>query len=362
MAAEPTPAARLVAYKQAIDADIADYAKHVQANTGMQYGPFASLEVDAFLDMLSRGGKRIRGALVMAGYEMCGGTDQAMIMHAARAVEMMHAYILIVDDIQDRAILRRGKPATYRYFTDYHKTHHLKGDAAHTGISLALNAAMSGAHAAEIILANLPAEPQLRLNVLSIMNRTMVITYHGQMTDIMNGLVKEVDPQDVDRVLEWKTALYSFINPIHVGMVLAGAGCEHTDAITPFARHLGMAFQITDDILGIFGDEQEVGKSPLDDIREGKATILSTYALAHATAQDVAFLQANLGNMAITPQAFARCKEVIEQSGALAHARDRADTEIKRALQALDKAAHLWPTPYVAFLRGLAITVQNRTA
>jgi geranylgeranyl diphosphate synthase type I len=362
MAEQNDPSVRLAAYKRVIDDDIVQYAKHVLANTRAQYGAFATLEVEAFLDMLSRGGKRIRGTLVMVGYEMCGGTDRAMIVHAARAIEMMHAYALIVDDIQDRAILRRGKPATYRYFAEYHKTHRLKGDADHAGIALALNAAMAGAHAAEIILANLPAEPQLRLNVLSIMNRTMMITYHGQMTDIMNSLVDKVDPRDIDRVLEWKTALYSFINPIHVGMVLAGGGCEHTDGITPFALHLGRAFQITDDILGIFGDEQEVGKSPLDDVREGKATLLSTYALAHAAPDDAAFLRQQLGNTNLTQKAFERCKQIIKQSGALRDAQDKAGQEIAASLTALDTHAHMWPNADIVFLRSLAARIQNRTA
>lgn len=361
MTIDPDPSTRLATYKQAIDADIAVYAKHVRATTLTQYGPFAALEVEAFLDMLARGGKRIRGALVITGYEMCGGTDQAMIMHAARAIEMMHAYALIVDDIQDRARLRRGKTATYRYFAEYHKAHNLKGDSKHAGIALALNAAMAGAHAAEIILANLPVEPQLRLNVLSIMNRTMMITYHGQMTDIMNSYVDTVDPADIDRVLEWKTALYSFINPLHVGMVLAGAGCEHTDAITPFALHVGRAFQITDDILGIFGNEQEVGKSPLDDIREGKATLLSVYALAHASPKDASYVRGQLGNAKLSVQAFEHCKEIIMQSGAHAYAQRKAREEIKMALTALDERAGIWPADAVAFLRSLAGSIQGRT-
>jgi geranylgeranyl diphosphate synthase type I len=357
-----SPSDRLAAYKQAIDDDIVLYAGYVRSNTRAQYGEYAALEVDAFLAMLGHGGKRIRGALVIAGYEMCGGTDRAMILHAARAVEMMHAYALIVDDIQDRGMLRRGRPTTYRYFADYHRKNNLKGDAEHIGIALALNAAMAGAHAAEIILANLPAEPQLRLNVLSIMNRTMMITYHGQMTDIMNSVVEDPDPKDVDRVLEWKTALYSFINPIHVGMVLAGAGCEHTDAITPFALHLGRAFQITDDILGIFGDEQEVGKSPLDDIREGKATVLSTYALVHAKPIDVPFLRECLGNTQLTQTAFIRCQKIIKYSGALKHAQTLAAAEIREALTALDGTSELWPEEYVSFLRSLAERIQTRTA
>lgn len=358
----PTSSERLAAYKQAIDDDIRVYAADVRHNTRMQYGEFAALEIDAFLDMLARGGKRIRGALVIAGYEMSGGTDRGVILHAARAVEMMHAYALIIDDIQDRAVLRRGKPATYRYFADYHRQHNLKGDAEHAGLALALNAAMAGAHAAEIIFANLPAEPQLRLNVLSIMNRTMMITYHGQMTDIMNSLVPEAKAEDVDRVLEWKTALYSFINPLHVGMVLAGAGCRYTDAITPFALHLGRAYQITDDILGVFGDEREVGKSPMDDIREGKATLLSTYTLRNAPSADAVFLQACLGKAGLRRKEFVRCRQIIEHSGGLTYARRKAAEEIDQALAALDAVAAHWPEPHILFLRGLAERIHTRTA
>ncbi len=95
-------------YKQIIDEDIAAYAKQVQATTLRQYGANARLEVDAYLDILQRGGKRIRGALTILGYEMSGGADKTMILQAARAIEMIHAYILIIDDFQDRSVMRRA--------------------------------------------------------------------------------------------------------------------------------------------------------------------------------------------------------------------------------------------------------------
>src|ERR1041384_6681484 len=85
----------LAAYKQRIDADIASYAEHVRHSARQQYGEYAGIMADVFLDMVQRGGKRIRGSLVIAGYEMCGGTDQAMITRAASALEMLHAYMLI---------------------------------------------------------------------------------------------------------------------------------------------------------------------------------------------------------------------------------------------------------------------------
>jgi geranylgeranyl diphosphate synthase type I len=349
------------AYKQAINDDIDSYAAYVRKITAQQYGPYAELEVNTFLDILSRGGKRIRGALVMVGYEMCGGQDRAMIVQAARSIEMFHAYILMCDDIQDGSGIRRGKPSAHEMFAAYHREHGLRGDAAHVGTSLAINSAVAGAHAAQVVMANLNAESQLRLNAMSITNRTLGITAHGQTYDIMNELVDEPSEEDIERTMEWKTAQYSFVNPLHVGMVLAGAGCEATDAITPFAWHLGKAFQIIDDILGIFGNEQELGKSPLDDIREGKGTLLSAHALKHASVEDKAFLRKCLGNARLTSGDFARCQEIIISTGAKAYAESLAKKEAARAMQGLEDSKHLWSKAGTEFLEGLAAYLAKRS-
>lgn len=355
--------AKLAAYKKLIDADIADYAAYVRDVTRKQYGRYPSeVETDIFLDILTRGGKRIRGALVMAGYEMLGGRDTNMIVQAARAIEMLHAYILIIDDIQDRSKLRRGKPTAHELLAAYHRKHKLKGDSAHAGVSLALNAALVGGHAAQTVLANLDADPEYRLKVISIANRTMVITVHGQTQDIMNELIDAPTEEEIDNVLEWKTALYTVINPLHVGMVLAGAGCRETDAITPFARAAGKAFQITDDILGIFGAEKELGKTPGDDVREGKGTMLVAHALKFAVPNDRAFLKKSLGNTDLTAKDFTRCKQIIENSGALAYARSQAGLYLDEALESLDANQHLWSKNGADFLRSLTYALQSRVS
>jgi geranylgeranyl pyrophosphate synthase len=354
---------RLATYKKLIDDDIAAYTEHLRKTIAPQYGVFvAEVETETFLDVLGRGGKRIRGGLVMAGYEMRGGRDQKMIVQAARAIEMLHAYILMIDDIQDRSFLRRGKPTAHKMTEAYHQNQGWKGDAAHTGISLALNAAIAGAHNAQMVLANLDADPELRLKVLSITNRTMTITAHGQTLDIINELVESPAEADIERVLEWKTALYTVINPLQVGMVLAGAQCEVTTAITPYGQHAGRAFQITDDILGIYGDEKDLGKTPGDDIREGKGTILTLYALAHAAPADKKILQKCLGNPDLTTQDFETCKRILKDSGALKYAQQIASEHVDKALAALDETKNLWGDEGTEFLRSIARALQNRVA
>lgn len=353
---------RLTGYKKVIDTDIARYAKYIQNSTLQNFGAHSRIATDAYLSVLQRGGKRIRGALTMVGYEMSGGKNHAMVVQAARAIEMLHAYILIIDDINDRSVMRRGGPAAHVLLADYHRRHSLGQDAAHFGESVAMNAALAGAHAAQMIISNLDVDEDARLKALSVLNRSLVVTSHGQVNDIFNEVATEVTEQDVERVLEWKTAHYTFLNPLHFGMILAGAGCEVTDAITEYAMHAGKAFQITDDIIGTFGEEFESGKSPMDDIKEGKRTILAVYALKHASNADKNFLLPMLGNQALTPAEFQRCKDILVECGALAYAQQQAKKHIQEALKALERESHHWSDEGIQFLKGLATYLVTRQA
>ncbi len=352
---------QLSEYKKLIDEDINQYAKQVRRSTLQQYGSSARLEIDAYLDILGRGGKRIRGALTILGYEMSGGKDMEMIVQAARAVEMIHAYILIIDDIQDRSLMRRGDKTAHIKLADYHLKNELAGSSDHFGISIALDSALSGMHAAQMILANLNVDEELKLKVISIINLTMTVTAHGQTYDIMNEVVADVSQEDLDRVLRWKTAHYTFLNPLHVGMVLAGADCQATDAITDYAINTGIAFQITDDIIGVFGSEQETGKSPMDDIKEGKRTVLAMYALNNSSSADKNFLIQMLGNANLTPAEFQRVKDILVDTGALDNARISANHYISVALESLQKEIQRWTPNGVDFLRDMAEFMLKRT-
>lgn len=242
-------AARLHACKTAIDADIATYSAHVRKVTMEHYGEYPSRVTDEYLDLLERSGKRIRGALVMTGYDMLGGKDTQMITRAATALEMLHASLLVIDDIQDHDDMRRGKPAVHKALARYHQMLGMRDDAAATGVSLALNASLAGSHAAQMLLAGLSVDPELKVKVIGIVNHTVVMTLHGQTYDVINAGLENPRPEDIARATEWKSAHYTFLNPLCVGMVLAGAGCEDTDAIREYALNTGIAFQLTDDIM-----------------------------------------------------------------------------------------------------------------
>lgn len=345
---------QLALYKKQIDEDILNFTKNTERSTLQRFGTNSRIATDAYLEILNRGGKRIRGALVLMAYEMLGGQDQKMITQAARAVEMIHAYILIIDDISDRSATRRGGPSAHSLMQSYHNKHHLSGDGGHFGEAIATTAALVGNHAAQMLLANLNVEPTTLLKAISVLNYGMITTAHGQFNDIFNEVSSEVSEQDVLNVLEWKTAHYSFLNPLTFGMVLAGADCGPTDAIAPYCLNVGLAFQITDDILGTFGEEFESGKSPLDDIREGKRTLISLYALEHAKTADKNFLIQMLGNTKLNRTEFKRCQDIFVSSGALAYAKDQARKYVERAISSLEKTSNFWSRDGKQFLSGLA--------
>jgi geranylgeranyl pyrophosphate synthase len=162
--------------------------------------------------------------------------------------------------------------------------------------------------------------------------------------------------------MDWKTATYSFLNPLHVGMVLAGADCHATDAITPYAHQIGIGFQITDDIIGTFGDEAVTGKSSMDDVREGKHTLLVHHALAQGDSEEKDFIHALLGNTEITAKQFGRYKEILHRTGAYDFANTEAKRYIDSALVSLEQESKRWPASKVNFLRGLAEYLLTRVS
>ena len=312
-------------YRLSIDQRIDTFVDRFETDTSEQFGELPLVVIQTFTDYLRRGGKRIRGALTMVGYELFGGKDKAMILEAALAIEILQAYILMIDDIQDRSETRRGGPTAHIMLRDYHQKHHLRDDPLHFGESMAMNAFIIACHTAIDIIADLDAEPPRVLKALKNINRCYTATGHGQTMDIFNEVIDTVSELDVDNVLIWKTAYYTFVNPMQLGAILAGASEDSLSNIYDYAIPAGRAFQITDDILGIYGEEFESGKSPLDDIKEGKRTILSIKALELAPKADSYFLEQCLGKHDLTMTEFKQCRKIISDSGALDYAKHEFD-------------------------------------
>jgi geranylgeranyl diphosphate synthase type I len=341
---------RLKAYKNAIDKDIAEYSKRLLNDTESEYGAYSRETLESFVSVLSRGGKRLRGVLTMASYEMLGGKDQKMIIQAARAVEMIHAYVLMIDDIADKSATRRGGPSGHKIMQEYHQKNHLKSDGTHFGESMSTQAALIGGYLAEQIIDDLDVTAEIKLAVLKNFHGNLVRTGHGQLRDILNEALPEVTEEDALWTAKYKTAYYTVINPLETGAILTNAS-EGTQAILrEFGLYAGIGFQIADDILGIFGEDGTTGKSSLDDLKEGKITVLMTYALKHASKFQQLELQALLGNPNIIFDDLLNCQKILQDTGAVKHAQESASKYAKNAKNTLHQAKGKLGTELVDFL------------
>lgn len=343
---------KLADYKSLIEGELQEYSKQMLVGTNEQFGNYPAKVVDSYLSVLMRGGKRIRGSLAIASYEMFGGKDKDMIIKAAAALEIFNTYILVADDIQDRSDTRRGGKTAHITLADLHKAERLKGDSEHFGEAVALNAFLIAQHTASNMILELNIDAEIKNRALKNINNCFIYTAHGQTMDLVSEATETLDTSIVNNILEWKTAYYTFINPLQLGAILAGAKQQDMQSLEAYGIAAGKTFQITDDIIGTFGESAETGKSVLDDIKEGKRTILVVNALKNSSEADAYFLQNALGNQNITRTEFDKCKKIIEKSGALTAAKEEAKSSAEQALKVLELNLH-WSNVQAKFLKDI---------
>lgn len=353
---------QLSCYKELIDGRINNYLPSLEAQIAENFGEYPLEAFKPFSSYMQRGGKRIRGALTMLSYEMFGGKDMKMIVDAAMAIEMLQSYLLIMDDIQDRSETRRGGPTAHAMLRDYHKEHHLTGDSSHFGESIAMDSYLVGCHAALEIIASLNVDPSRLLKAIKNIHSSYMTTSHGQTLDIFSEVTDMITEDYADNVLLWKTAYYTFVNPLQFGAILAGANENDLKMILEYAAPAGRAFQISDDILGIFGNEFESGKSPMDDIKDGKKTILIIKALELSEKPQSYYLRQCLGKDNLSIGEFKECQKIICESGALEYAKSLTKKSVEEAKLALQKSGNNCNKRQILFLEGLADYLIDRKA
>ena len=324
---------------------LADYARlceaRLRAFLDAKKRQFESLPVgmgdaEALLrDYLLRGGKRLRGALVMLGHEAAGGPRHGAL-DASIGVELLHAYLLIHDDFMDQDEVRRGGPTLHRA---------LGGDHLAAGLAILLGS-LCESWAYQLVLGRSPGT-QAAAEMVALTLEQVIL---GQMADLRAPRLGELASAQVLEVQRRKTGSYTFELPLQLGATLAGASPALLDALSAYALPLGQAFQIADDLLGTFGAPEVTGKPNASDLREGKRTLLIARALEMAAPPDAARLRAGLGN----PQAdVEELRAILLRSGAAESARAEADKLCDQALRALETS--LLPAQVAQALREIAV-------
>jgi geranylgeranyl diphosphate synthase type I len=325
--------------------------------------PEAAELVDAVAELAVAGGKRLRPALVHHTYLGCGGRAEAVVMPVALATELLHTYLLVHDDIMDHAEVRRGLPAAHVRFAAAHRAQGWRGDAVDFGRSAAILAGdLAHTWAVELFAEAGPAVPAAARAELDRCFAAMCgEVIGGQYLELRLALEQEASEDELLRVLRLKSGRYSVERPIQLGALLAAAPAATREALSRYGHALGEAFQLQDDVLGLFGDADAVGKPVGGDLEEGKYTFLIHHALAAAdatNAADAARLRAALGRPGLGSAEIAAVVGIIRRSGALERVKEMIATRLTTARSAL---AGLDLEPAGAdFLAGLVDGMEER--
>jgi geranylgeranyl diphosphate synthase type I len=263
------------------------------------------------------GGKNIRGSLTKLGYECFGGKEEKAILKASLMVEILHATLLMHDDIMDKDVLRRGMSTIHIQYGKLHQKRYRRGEADHYGSCMGIDLGDSGFALSHLLLADADFPDKIKSGVLRHFNQVLLTTAFGQAIDVSYELLEKITEEDVMRVHYYKTGNYTTTGPLQYGALFADASGQEIKRIEKYSLPIGIAFQLRDDELGLFSDEKTLGKPIGSDVKENKNTILHLKALEWANGEDKQFIKSAYGNRDLTKKELERVREITQKTGAL---------------------------------------------
>jgi geranylgeranyl diphosphate synthase type I len=280
------------------------------------------------------GGKRLRPAFCHWGFVGAGGhPDDQRIIDAGAALELMHAFALFHDDVMDDAMSRRGTPTTHHVFAQTHAAADWAGEPRRFGEGVAILVGDLAFVLADELLID------ASLDAWMIWNELRTELNIGQLLDIVGSVRRDRRLDKAERICRYKSGKYTVERPLHLGAVLAAPerSGELLPALSSYGLPLGDAFQMRDDVMGAFGDEQITGKPVGGDLREGKPTPLLARAVAAATPAQRAVLD-RVGAPDLDDDEVATMQQVIIDTGALAALEEQISTLTGTAVEAIEQA------------------------
>lgn len=344
-------------YKQAINQSLEAYFKKLPALLDVtELPPVCRQAVELMAEYTMRPGKRVRGALAALAYDRL--TNQQLSENGqklATVMELAQSYILIVDDVTDKSDFRRGEPTVHRRYEQLYQgtvgEREAEQLAFYTGLILG--------HLSNLVLLETNETPERVVQALGRMHTNIVTTGFGQLEDLMQEIGRTATHDEIIRKYALKTSHYTFINPLHAGMALAGVTDEAAyEQVAKFGEAAGIAFQAHDDYLGVFGGAA-TGKPVTDDIVEGKLTVLTQHVLEHGSAEDVRILRSCLGNPSIDVKTVAEVRAIFDRTGATMEARQVAKRYAQEAVKSLE-AVTVWDETFKSLLAELVTYSINR--
>jgi geranylgeranyl diphosphate synthase type II len=292
------------------------------------------LELWRQLEANTVGGKRFRPRMVFAAYDALGGTDSEAAACIGAAFELLHTALIVHDDVIDRDFTRRGAPNLAGTYRDKALAAGASDSAAeHRGISAAVIAGDLALFNAYRLIDRSGVSDVVRGRLVEVMDDALFASAAGELIDVDFSFMPDVPRVDDILTMErLKTAVYSFECPLQAGAILAGANEETVATLAAFGRDIGIAYQLVDDLLGVFGTESETGKTTVGDLREGKRTVLIAYATSAPGWDELASL---LGKPDLTDDEAATLRAHLVECGAKSFAEGLARYYANRALARL---------------------------
>jgi geranylgeranyl diphosphate synthase, type II len=287
--------------------------------------------------LIGSGGKRLRPRMVLRAYDAFGGGDHRYILPVAASQELLHMSLLIHDDIIDRDYVRYGVDnVAGKYFKTYYDIVEDEAERLHYAQSAAILAGdlLIASSYRLIVSANINAG--ILRAVQDVHSRSIFDVAGGELIDT-EAAFRPANSIDAQTVAQYKTASYTFVGPLTIGAILAGASDGDVKRLRSFAKSLGIAYQLRDDVIGIFGDEQTIGKPTISDIREGKHTYMveEFYELANDD-QKIRFEQ-HFGDKHVSPEEAKVVMQLLRESGALKRTEEAIAEYTQQAYDALSQ-------------------------
>lgn len=345
-------------YKDRLQPFLQEYFK-AKLKKAKKLDPLAEESVRMIQNFTLAGGKRIRPAVMYYAYLACGGKDEERIVEASMSIELVHSFLLIHDDIIDKDELRHGVKTLNAEYKAIAEKFFPKTDATHFGNSMAMIAGdLAGSMASEIVFHSKFA-PETIIRVLDKLQDIVYVTIPGEMVDVILEAKGTATEEEIMRMYEGKTSRYTFEGPSHLGALLAHADEQVLKNFTDYSMPLGAAFQIRDDILGIFGEQKKLGKPVGSDIIEGKQTLLVIKVRESGTKEQNKRMEELLGKEDLTQAEIDEFRKIIIDSGALDYANKFSQNLVDESLKALEKI-EMQNEDAKIFFEGIAQFIVNR--
>ena len=289
---------------------------------------------DSLTSFLLDSGKRLRPLFAYAGFAAAGGGLEKSVTRAMAALELLQACALIHDDLMDGSDTRRGKPSIHRHFESVHVQEQLDGFAPQYGLSAAVLLGDLALVWSDQMLNTAGLTTEQYARVMPFYNEMRVELMAGQFLDIHEQTQKDTSVDRSMKIARFKSGKYTIERPLHLGAAMTSGSKEITHALSAYGLPLGEAFQLRDDLLGVFGDPSVTGKPAGDDLREGKRTVLIAMTNERQSDAQREIARKYFGKPDIDAAGVAILQEIIESTGARAELEATIDRLTEESLTA----------------------------